>query len=192
MADHLPFFVYGTLRPDDPSNAPWRDAFLSGCIAQRRAFMPNALLFLSDYPSAVLLDDIPPDQLCSLQRQEQQQKQQCCPVQGHLLWFPETLSAAKLKQGDEIEEVPVLYRRSIVAAHPLDAAETRPAGAHALQHQPLHAYVYHRSWDQLNCPFQLLPHGDWVLANKPSLNHTNDQTAAAARQCHPGPTVFNP
>lgn len=43
-------FVYGTLRPDDDSGAPWKTGFLNGTV-QQKAILPDAGLFFYTYPS---------------------------------------------------------------------------------------------------------------------------------------------
>jgi gamma-glutamylcyclotransferase (GGCT)/AIG2-like uncharacterized protein YtfP len=46
-------FVYGTLRPDDDSGAPWKTGFLEGTV-QKKAVLYDAGLFFDTYPSVVL------------------------------------------------------------------------------------------------------------------------------------------
>mmetsp|Transcript_4299 Transcript_4299/g.4809 ORF Transcript_4299/g.4809 Transcript_4299/m.4809 type:complete len:144 (+) Transcript_4299:55-486(+) len=51
--EKLPCFVYGTLRPDDDTNAAWRPRFLEN-TKQTRAVLPGAQMFNGKYPIILL------------------------------------------------------------------------------------------------------------------------------------------
>jgi len=90
------FFVYGTLRPDDDSDASWTKSFCEG-LSSQVAFLPGASLYIDgSYPAVCL---------------EQTQ----CSVRGFFLEpTVATGIAAKLLDADRIEGYPDLYHRAVV------------------------------------------------------------------------------
>lgn len=90
------FFVYGTLRPDDDSDASWTKSFCEG-LSSQVAFLPGASLYIDgSYPAVCL---------------EQTQ----CSVRGVFLEpTAATGIAAKLLDADRIEGYPDLYHRAVV------------------------------------------------------------------------------
>ena len=92
------FFVYGSLRPDDPTNQSWRDAWLAGSVEQLPATV-HGQLFKDTYACAVLGDT-------ATHR-----------IHGYVVRFPAgARHASKLRDADEIEACPSLYQRAAVIA----------------------------------------------------------------------------
>jgi gamma-glutamylcyclotransferase (GGCT)/AIG2-like uncharacterized protein YtfP/glutamine amidotransferase-like uncharacterized protein len=90
-AVNLPFFVYGSLRPDDVTNMPWRDEWLQG--AQRSSEGQIYGKMYDDTFASVVL----------------------CPngstVNGFLIEFPADIYVEKLQVADDIEGYPDFYNR---------------------------------------------------------------------------------
>lgn len=109
-----PFFVYGTLRPEDSNNKPWRKDFLKDHIKTERARITNAILYFDDYP-LVELNGQPHD-----------------VVIGDLIFFPPEVMAAKIKATDLVESCPAYYKRTIVKAQSFGTNQVHDA------------YIYYR------------------------------------------------
>lgn len=92
------FFVYGSLRPDDLTNKPWRRGFLRGAECQERATV-NGVLFEDQY-ACLALDT----------------KDKNYTVKGYVVRFPASMQASKLREADEIEDCPDLYTRVCTTA----------------------------------------------------------------------------
>lgn len=133
------FFVYGTLRPDDDSQASWTKSFNEGMEAQA-AYLPGASLYIDGRYPAVCFEET------------------SCSVRGMLL-TPSAekagLLAAKLSEADQIEGYPDLYSRT-VATVLNDAGVAMPA------------YVYHRTgkFDRASC--ERIADGDWLSRKRSS------------------------
>eukprot|EP00927_Polykrikos_kofoidii_P051786 TRINITY_DN45574_c0_g1_i1.p1 TRINITY_DN45574_c0_g1~~TRINITY_DN45574_c0_g1_i1.p1 ORF type:complete len:661 (-),score=107.08 TRINITY_DN45574_c0_g1_i1:71-2053(-) len=157
------FFVYGTLRPDDDSGAPWTQSFCEGLNAEA-ALLFGASLYVESYPSLCL-------------------EQTRCSVRGTLLTPPMDATGrrpdpdvmrAKLAEADRIEGYPGLYDRAVVSVEVLDShqAETAEsdtatcatvaAPGKAARSRRRRAYVYHRTnrfdRSQVHC----IADGDWL------------------------------
>jgi len=127
-------FAYGTLRPDDDSNASWTKPFNEGMKAEV-AFLPGASLYVEGGLPAMCLE------------------QTRCSVRGVLL-MPEqgpssTTLAAKLAEADKIEGYPDNYSRAIVSVSLANG-------------QVRQAYVYHRTGKVDRGQWPLLADGDWL------------------------------
>merc|ERR1719473_310097 len=89
--ESIPFFVYGSLRPDDVTNMPWRDEWLQGAQQTTRGEICGKM-YDDTYASVVL-----------------------CPggdtVNGFLVEFPAATYLQKLQSADDIEGYPDLYNR---------------------------------------------------------------------------------
>ena len=84
------FFVYGSLRPDDPSEMPWRDNWLRGAERKPMVGFIRGIMYDDDYASLVIPGE------GSTGRDT---------VKGYLIQFPEELHERKLSDADEIEGV---------------------------------------------------------------------------------------
>jgi gamma-glutamylcyclotransferase (GGCT)/AIG2-like uncharacterized protein YtfP len=85
------FFVYGSLRPDDITGMPWRDAWLKGAGSCVRGEILGQM-FDDSYASVVLGG--------------------AGTVQGWVVEFPTNLYKTKLTDGDSIEGYPDMYGRT--------------------------------------------------------------------------------
>ncbi|EGC31503.1 hypothetical protein DICPUDRAFT_39853 [Dictyostelium purpureum] len=191
-------FVYGTLRPDDISNAPWTKPFIKGFKYQKCHFK-DGIMFHADesYPTVSLLythkqhdnnnnisvseenkkfDDI----LLNLYKEKQ-----CKGIIGYMLSIDESLLVdglvdpiklfdEKLKEADEIEEYPQLYKRSIIKVKPLlDEILHQQQLEHQQQQQHnqddhLECFIYHRN----DCNRDVvIASGDWLehVKNNPHI-----------------------
>ncbi|CAJ1328801.1 unnamed protein product [Effrenium voratum] len=132
------FFVYGTLRPDDDSNAAWTKPFNEGMEAQE-AFLPGASLYVDGPYPALCLEET------------------SCSVRGALLTPSRSgaLMAAKLAEADKIEGYPDLYSRSVATVLGADGS-------------PHTAYVYHRTGRVDRAKSQRIADGDWLSRKRGS------------------------
>ncbi|KAF0977916.1 hypothetical protein FDP41_003238 [Naegleria fowleri] len=157
-------FVYGTLRPDDTSGAPWTHPFNNPQGYQVHAqfgYIEKAQLFFHKYPIAILNDN-PNDR-----------------IYGYIISVsePEGENFEKLlKFADEIEEYPEEYDRAIVEAYPISKTEYDDNNMQQTVHKPpiqsqsppIPCFVYHRTLQNIairdsNPQLQPIPSGDWLL-----------------------------
>ncbi|KAL6049920.1 hypothetical protein QOT17_020122 [Balamuthia mandrillaris] len=126
-------FVYGTLRTDDDSEAPWTKKFIKGMEA-RPAKVFGASLYFSRYPVAVL------DEAAS-----------SCVV-GQIVRPVDAANwQRKLAEADHIEDYPRWYQRRVVEAVDLTDGKT------------VRCWIYHRTkveMDQENGT--MIAGGDWL------------------------------
>ena len=97
--DAKAFFVYGSLRPDDVTNQPWRDRWLEGRINCFRGEI-NGTMYDDNYASVVL--------------PKQGECESSSTVQGWIVEYPPSMYEEKLKDADKIENYPTMYGRESV------------------------------------------------------------------------------
>jgi len=85
------FFVYGSLRPDDITDMPWRDRWLRGGRSQPATV--KALLYKDTYAAVVLEPE------CDK------------TVKGYFVEFDADIYSQKLQYADQIEGYPHFYQR---------------------------------------------------------------------------------
>jgi gamma-glutamylcyclotransferase (GGCT)/AIG2-like uncharacterized protein YtfP len=96
------FFVYGSLRPDDITDQPWRDEWL-----EHGSVSPGTIV------NARMFDDV----FACLERTYNTDSTTVHgKVHGYLVSFPAQLYLSKLKLGDQIEGTPYLYTRELIRA----------------------------------------------------------------------------
>ncbi|EAL67688.1 hypothetical protein DDB_G0279499 [Dictyostelium discoideum AX4] len=180
------FFVYGTLRPDDNSQAPWTKDFVKG-LKFKKAHFRDGILFFDEFPTVSLLysdndhyhsDESNPsikkfdETLMNLYNDNQ-----CNGIVGYLATIDETLLSdtndieklfeEKLKEADIIEEYPEIYKRSIIKVKHLnedggDANKDGVVDGNQTQNDHTYCYIYHRE----DCNREtIIAHGDWVKRN---------------------------
>eukprot|EP00756_Hemistasia_phaeocysticola_P065475 Hpha_TRINITY_DN8580_c0_g1::TRINITY_DN8580_c0_g1_i1::g.146312::m.146312 len=125
-------FVYGTLRPDDHSGAPWTQNFCAG-MTSTKARIEGLRLYFDSYPCVSV-----PDPEATAEDK----------VVGYLMSVEEGGASwdQKMKDADRIEGYPSYYSRSVVEA--LTAEGVR-----------LPCFVYHRPDC---CKSDVVPGGDWL------------------------------
>ena len=97
------FFVYGSLRPDDITNQPWRDEWLEHGSMSLGTIV-NARMYDDTFACVETTDTT--DTTATLHGK----------VYGYLVSFPAHLYLSKLKLGDHIEGTPYLYTRELTKA----------------------------------------------------------------------------
>jgi len=148
------FFVYGSLRPDDTSNQPWREDWLEGAASLRRATI-QARMFEDEYAAVVLPQAREPGSRTSI-------------VHGYVVEFPTSLWTTKLKDADEIEGCPDLYQRAAVPAVVTASGDTACV------------WVYHRPDCARTTP---VAGGDWVAWRLKNTKQGTDLAAFRAAGC---------
>lgn len=102
-------FVYGTLRPDDDSGAEWTKPWNEKCKSFK-AEVNHAKLYFHEYPVVVLDKSIGGDEDCKNSK-----------VYGYVQTCDTEEQFAKLlKEGDEIEDCPRMYQRTIASVYVYD------------------------------------------------------------------------
>ena len=91
VSESLPFFVYGSLRPDDVTHMPWKNEWLQGAPRLYKGQI-HGNMFDDTYASVTLCSDGP-------------------TVKGFLVEFPATVYLDKLEAADDIEDHPDFYNR---------------------------------------------------------------------------------
>ena len=90
------FFVYGSLRPDDITNMPYRDNWLKGAISMKKGTVKGKMY--DDGFACVVL---------------KKKKKFDGIIQGFLIHFPDEMYDTKLDEADEIEGYPEFYDREL-------------------------------------------------------------------------------
>lgn len=147
------FFVYGTLRPDDPSGKSWTKSFSYRMTAHPARLYDAGLYHRRGYACVVLGSQV------------QDGKHSIKPTDFVKGWFlsptikpndkpfkAEALLQLKLMQADKIEDYPRLYQRSWVTVELLDPG----SGSQQVQVQ---AFVYHQAICNEGCRIKS---GDWL------------------------------
>ncbi|KAN0032065.1 hypothetical protein ACTFIV_005938 [Dictyostelium citrinum] len=171
------FFVYGTLRPDDNSQAPWTKDFVKG-LKFKKAHFKDGILFFDEFPTVSLLysdnDHYHSEDNLSIKKFDQTlmnlyNDNQCNGIVGYLATIDETLITdkndieklfeEKLKEADVIEEYPEVYKRSIIKVYHLNDDQV---DNNQSQNNHTYCYIYHRE----DCSREtIIAHGDWVKRN---------------------------
>eukprot|EP00933_Yihiella_yeosuensis_P001939 TRINITY_DN10318_c0_g1_i1.p1 TRINITY_DN10318_c0_g1~~TRINITY_DN10318_c0_g1_i1.p1 ORF type:complete len:668 (-),score=138.27 TRINITY_DN10318_c0_g1_i1:292-2295(-) len=129
------FFVYGTLRPDNDTQATWTKPFNQGLSGELATLSGASMYHEGSFPSVCL-------------------EKTRCSVRGYLL-TPEDktqfdqIMSSKLAEADCIEGYPSLYDRAVVTVVTMSGESKQ-------------AYVYHRNGriDRLQC--RCIADGDWL------------------------------
>ena len=95
------FFVYGSLRPDDITDQPWRNEWL-----EHGSVSPGTIV------NARMFDDV----FACVETAYNTDSTIHGKVHGYLVSFPAHLYLSKLKLGDQIEGTPYLYTRELIRA----------------------------------------------------------------------------
>eukprot|EP00760_Papus_ankaliazontas_P004130 PhM_4_TR11692/c3_g1_i4/m.23670 len=136
------FFVYGTLRPDDPREMPWKTGFNQGMDACK-AVLRGARLYFQSYPFVLHPDDVANAPSAPEETQH--------VVVGYVLRCRDGVSFDdKLRDADLIEGYPSYYDRVVIDAH-LEDGGTVPA----------YVYVRRQGVEELR-DLPEIPGGDWV------------------------------
>eukprot|EP00762_Andalucia_godoyi_P001287 ANDGO_04897.mRNA.1 AIG2 family protein len=159
----VPFFVYGTLRPDCPTLQPYRSTFLQHSVRQIRARLPHSQLYFESWPSLVFLPEQHTTPL--LENSEKSSKApSSSSVHGWLVYFPHELTREIHAFADETEDIDKgLYAKSLASA-----IVVAPQGDEDTDntHQPVLCYVYHRT-GILDCSKATpIAGGDWTSVAK--------------------------
>lgn len=132
---NLPFFVYGTLRPDCPLNRPWKYAFLNHALRAEPAILLESSLYFQDWPSLIFKPSSPH------------------VVHGYLVHFSDSDYLEKHVDTDIVESVDSgEYVKS-----------TAWAKLNLNEEERIECYVYHRTGLIEEASSTYLPHGDWVV-----------------------------
>ncbi|KYR00860.1 hypothetical protein DLAC_02917 [Tieghemostelium lacteum] len=150
-------FVYGTLRPDDNSGAPWTIEFKQDMVFKKCLF-PNGILFYDSYPSVTIITKDNEQDLNKIYKDNQ-----CRGIIGYCATFNKNEGfGEKLSSADAIEEYPSLYNRSLVTVYPIDEENNVIQGEDSIQ-----CHIYHRQ----NCNRDIvLSDGDWLNRLKYGIN----------------------
>jgi gamma-glutamylcyclotransferase (GGCT)/AIG2-like uncharacterized protein YtfP len=100
-----PFFVYGSLRPDDITKKPWREDWLRDSLSKKGRI--KGTMYDDVYASVVL------------SKSEDASINVESTVQGWLVEYSDEIYARKLKEADIIEGYPDFYTREkvLVSCH---------------------------------------------------------------------------
>eukprot|EP00949_MAST-11_sp_MAST-11-sp1_P003072 g3072.t1 len=143
----MSFFVYGSLRPDDLTNMPWRDKWLQQsvrCIAAE----VNGRMFDDEFACVVLESG----------RGNENDNNK---VKGYVVQFPNEIMRAKIEDADDIEDCPELYQRETTVA-------TANVGGRMVEFP---VYIYTRD----NCSkSRAVKSGDWVSHTRAKSLHRDD------------------
>ena len=101
------FFVYGSLRPDDPDRHPWQRSWLAGSTKMKRARVFGGEMRAGYFASVQLSNN-----------------NKYPIITGWLISFPSNIFEEKLHHCDMIEGVPHLYQREMTKATLLDSNVT--------------------------------------------------------------------
>lgn len=135
MADPKAFFVYGTLRPDDPSGAPWTKPFNQG---------------MKSFPARLFGHRLYKEQYPLVMSPDAGAKATDCVVGDLVFPISEYDWQEKLAQADSIEGCPDFYQRKIVSVtRLLDNSTTR-------------AWLYYRTAPVDAENIKHIPSGDWT------------------------------
>jgi len=155
---NTPFFVYGTLRPDDCTAEYCKEFLKDGLV--KKGWIPGARLFFDDkYPVAVLDQGSEP--------YDETRR----PLIGYFVFFQQQDYLDKLALADRIEDYPSFYQRSLITGY-LDDDKSQVS-----------AWIYHRQAKDVNMS-EWIKSGDWLQRRVSSTTTTTTKSNSPDSSMH--------